>query len=52
MVLLLMVYTNSAADQQSLYPNRQHALAFNIKCVPPFGGGAYDWSRVAHFARR
>ncbi len=25
------------ADQQSLYPDGQHTLAFYIKCVPPVG---------------
>ncbi len=30
-------YTNSAPDQQSLYPDGQHTLAFFIKCVPPVG---------------
>ncbi len=24
-------------DQQSLYPDGQHTLAFYIKCVPPVG---------------
>ncbi len=26
-------YTNSVADQQSLYPDGQHTIAFNIKCA-------------------
>ncbi len=30
-------YTNSVPDQQSLYPDGQHTLAFYIKCVPPAG---------------
>ncbi len=32
-----LAYTNSAPDQQSLYPDGQHTLAFYIKCVPPVG---------------
>ncbi len=33
----LTAYTNSVPDQQSLYPDGQHTLAFDIKCVPPVG---------------
>ncbi len=29
--------TNSVPDQQSLYPDGQHTLAFYIKCVPTVG---------------
>ncbi len=29
--------TNSVPDQQSLYPDGQHTLAFYIKCVPAMG---------------
>ncbi len=28
-------YNTSAPDQQSLYPDGQHTLAFYTKCVPP-----------------
>ncbi len=30
-------YTNSVPDQHSLYPVRQHTLAFYTKCVTPVG---------------
>ncbi len=30
-------YTNSVPDQQSLYPDGQHTLAFHIKRVPLVG---------------
>ncbi len=30
-------YTNLVPDQHSLYPVRQHTLAFYTKCVTPVG---------------
>ncbi len=29
------MYTNSVADQHSVYPGGQHTLAFYTKCVMP-----------------
>ncbi len=35
--MVLQVNTNSVPDQQSLYPDGQHTLAFYTKCVQPVG---------------
>ncbi len=35
-----LAYTNSVPDQRSLYPGRQHTLAFYIKRVVPEGQAA------------
>ncbi len=37
MILRVKPTTTRVKDQQSLYPNGQHTLAFYIKCVPPVG---------------
>ncbi len=47
-------YTNSVPDQQSLYPDGQHTLAFYIKCVPPVGQplSSFRYSTKSSFASR
>ncbi len=36
-LMVIRAYTNSAPDQQSLYPDAHNTRAFYIKNVPPVG---------------
>ncbi len=45
-------YTNSAPDQQSIYPDGQHTLAFYTKCVMPEGHVVVDEAWLLELTRR